>query len=144
MDIGRRAGVTGPMRKGPLASLRNMRRWFAQAVVLAVVLPALIGLLPQPALSETAALARDVMISVCGQDLPQQPDGGSQHKSGHDHCVLCGTQCLNCSPSLASAGPAFAAMPRQSAIPVAAAASTVAPPLQALLDASPPRGPPAA
>jgi len=118
-----------------------MRRWFVHAVALAMLLPALVGLLPQPALSASAALDRDLLISVCGQDMPQLPDGG-QHQSGHDHCLLCGNHCPSCSPSLASAGPAFTVVPRHAGRPQVAAARAIAPPLQALLDASPPRGPP--
>ena len=118
-----------------------MRRWFAHAVMLAFVLPALIGVLPQPALSASAALERDLLMSVCGQDMPQQDQGG-QHQTSHDHCVLCGNHCPSCSPTLAGATPAFAAVPRHAAIPEPAAVTAVAPPLQALLDASPPRGPP--
>ena len=118
-----------------------MRRWFAHAVVLALVLPALIGLLPQPALSASAALERDLIISVCGQDAPQQDQNG-QHQAVHDHCVLCGNHCTSCTPSLVGATPAFAAVPRRSGVPQAATAQAIAPPLQALLDASPPRGPP--
>ena len=129
------------MRKGVLASLRNMRRWFAQAVVLALVLPALVGLLPQPALSATAALDRDLLLSVCGQNLPQ-PGQDGQHQSTHDHCVLCGNHCPSCSPSLASGSPAFTPVPRHSGRPEPATAEAIAAPLQALLDASPPRGPP--
>ena len=120
-----------------------MRRWFIQAVVFAFVLPALIGLLPNPALSASAALDRDVLSSVCGQDMPQQPDGGAPHQTSHDHCVLCGNHCPSCSPSLAATTPAFTAAPRKTDIPAAVTASALAPPLQALLDASPPRGPPA-
>jgi len=118
-----------------------MRRWFAHAVALALLLPILIGLLPQPALSAAAALERDVMLSVCGSDQPQQP--GGEHHATHDHCVLCGNHGPNFTPTLASAAPAFTAVPRRSVAPAAATEQALAPPLQALLDASPPRGPPA-
>lgn len=118
-----------------------MRRWFAHAVAVALVLPVLIGLLPQPALSAASALERDLLLSICGEDLPQPGSGG--HQPTHDHCVLCGNHCPSCSPSLASAAPAFLAVPRRSHLPLAAAAAVIPPPLQALLDASPPRGPPA-
>ena len=117
-----------------------MRRWFAHAVALALLLPMLIGLLPQPAVSAAAALERDVMLSVCGSDQSQQP--GGEHHATHDHCVLCGTHGPNFTPTLASAAPAFTAAPRRSVAP-AAAAAVIPLPLQALLDASPPRGPPA-
>jgi hypothetical protein len=104
-------------------------------VALALLLPALIGLLPQPALSAASAFERDLLLSVCGEDAPQ-------HQSTHDHCVLCGSQCSGFSPSLAKAEPAFTAAPRRSLEPAVTVAATLAPPLQALLDASPPRGPP--
>lgn len=120
---------------------RPMRRWLAHAVALALVLPVLVGLLPQPALSAASALERDLLLSVCGQDLPHQ--GGGEHQSTHDHCVLCGSHGSTCSPSLASAAPAFSAAPRRSDLSEVTATAAIAPPLQALLDASPPRGPPA-
>lgn len=129
-----------PMRKGGLARLRNMRRWFAHAVVLALVLPALVGLLPRPALSAAAALDRDLLMSVCSQNLPQQDQ--SPHQATHDHCVLCGNHCPSISPSLAGGAPAFLPAPRRGGIPGPAAVHAIPPPLQALLDASPPRGPP--
>lgn len=122
--------------------MRGLRRWLAQAVALVLILPALLAVLPQPALSAAAALDRDLVISVCGQDGPQQK-GAPQHQTGHDHCVLCGSNCPGCSPSLLSAGPAFEALPEPPAPPRAGTAQAIAPPLQALLDASPPRGPPA-
>jgi hypothetical protein len=130
------------MRKGLLARLRNMRRWFIHAVVLTLMLPGLFGLLPQPALSASAALARDLQASVCGRDLPQQ-QGGGQHDQAHEHCMLCSSHCASCSPSLDSQTPAFAAAPRRSALASIEAAHLRPLPLQALLDASPPRGPPA-
>jgi hypothetical protein len=117
-----------------------LRRWLAQAVALALLLPALIGLLPQPALSAASAFERDLLLSVCGENAPQQ--GGGHHQSSHDHCVLCGSNCSSLSPSLANAEPAFTAAPRRSDEPTVTVAATLAPPLQARLDASPPRGPP--
>lgn len=129
------------MRRGPLTGLRNMRRWFVHAVALALVLPALVALLPQPALSASAALERDLLVSVCGRSMPL-PDHSGQHQVTHDHCVLCGNHCPGCSPSLAGAGPAFAPVPRDGARPTAATSGAIAPPLQALLESSPPRGPP--
>lgn len=128
------------MRGGIVTRLRGLRRWVAQAVGLALLLPALIGLLPQPALSAASAFERDLLLSVCGEDAPQQ--GGGQHQSTHDHCVLCSSHCSSTSPTLANAAPAFTSEPRRSDKPAMAVAATLAPPLQALLDASPPRGPP--
>ena len=119
-----------------------MRRWFAQAVVLAFMLPAVLGLLPQPALSASTALERDILISVCGQNGSGQQDR-DRHGASHEHCVLCGNPCPICSPSLTAATPAFGARPGLAGVPRAATADTVPAPLRALLDASPPRGPPA-
>lgn len=121
-----------------------MRRWLVQAVVMAFVLPALVGLLPQPALSASAALDRDIMMSVCGQDLPGKPGGVPQHQATHDHCVLCGSHCSSCSPMLAAVAPAYGATPRHDRRPETAPSHSIASPLQALLYGSPPRGPPAA
>lgn len=129
------------MCKGLLARLRNTRRWFIHAVALGLMLPALIGLLPQPALSASAALDRDLQASVCGRDLQQQ--GGGQHDQAHDHCMLCTGHCASRSPSLDKQTPAFAPAPRSSALARIEAAHHRPLPLQALLDASPPRGPPA-
>lgn len=136
------AGYPILMRNGCLVPLRSLRRWFVHAVALALLLPALIGLLPQPAISASAALERDVLMSVCGQDAPQQQDEGSGHPSGHDHCVLCASHGQASSPSLASATPAFMPVPLRGGIAVSVRPGAIAPPLQALLDASPPRGPP--
>ena len=119
-----------------------MRRRLVQAVALVLVLPALLALVPQPALSAAEALDRDLMASVCGQQVPGQGDQGQQHQL-HDHCVLCSSPGASSTPSLATAEPAFAARPRLAAVPQPATARTIAPPLQALLDSSPPRGPPA-
>lgn len=130
------------MHKGGLATFRNMHRWFVHAVMLALLLPALIGLLPQPAVSASAALERDLLVSVCGRDTPQQQDEGSRHPAGHDHCVLCSSHGTACSPSLAGAEPAFTPVPPQAGAPSRVRDGAIAPPLQALLDASPPRGPP--
>lgn len=130
------------MRRGLLATLRITRRWFAHVVMLALVLPVLIALLPQPALSASAALDRDVLLSVCGQSGPQQ-GGGARHQGVHDHCILCNSGCSTCSPALTAASPAFTAASRIAALPPAPEALSLPPPLQARLDGSPPRGPPA-
>ena len=130
------------MRRGIIVTLGRARRWLAQAVALVLVLPVLLSALPQPALSAAAALESDVMLSLCAGDGPQQGDHDGTHANGHDHCVLCGAACAGAGPSLANATPAFAAPPRRSGTPADRAAGALAPPLQARLDAVPPRGPP--
>ena len=121
--------------------MREKRRWIIQAVVFALVLPALMALVPQQALSASASLDRDILLSVCGKDGPQQ-DGGGAHTSPHEHCILCSSSCPSCSPALGAVAAAFASIPRALTVPRRAQAQSLAPPLQALLDASPPRGPP--
>lgn len=129
------------MRRGLIAELRALRRWIAQAVAVVLILPALLTLLPQPALSAAAALEQDLLSAVCGQDGSRQ-GGAPQHQTSHDHCVLCSSNCPSCSPGLLTAAPAFAALPPPPARPQDGTAQAIAPPLRALLDASPPRGPP--
>lgn len=141
MDNRSHCRLTGAMCKGALAGMRNMRRWFVHAVALALMLPAIIGLLPQQALSASAAFDRDFLVSVCGHDLPGQRTDGGQHQGGDDHCVLCAGHGFSCSPGIASVAPVSTAAPPGS-LPQPATASALAPPLQALLDARPPRGPP--
>ncbi|WP_421693219.1 hypothetical protein [Aestuariivirga sp.] len=121
--------------------MREKRRWFIHAVLFAFVLPVLLGLVPQQALSASAALDRDIQLSVCGKDGSQQGGGGS-HQSPHEHCILCSSGCPSCSPALGAAAPAFAAVPRPVAVPQPSQTLSLSPPLRALLDASPPRGPP--
>ena len=107
-----------------------------------LVLPALLAILPQPALSAAAALERDVMLSICGQDGPQQDGEGGHRSATHEHCVLCSASCSGVGPGLATATPAFAAQPQRPLLPQKEAAGRLAAPLAALLDASPLRGPP--
>lgn len=130
------------MRRRVTGSLGTARRWLVHAVALVLVLPVLLSALPQPALSVAAALERDVMLSLCAGDGPQQGDHDGTHANGHDHCVLCGAACAATGPSLANATPAFSGPPRRSGAPSEEATGTLARPLEARLDASPPRGPP--
>ncbi|MCA3554770.1 hypothetical protein [Aestuariivirga sp.] len=119
-----------------------MRRWLARAVALTLILPTLIAVLPQPALSASAALDRDLLMSGCGEDAPQRPDR-LPHQTAHDHCVLCASHCPGCGPSSDNGSPAFAHAPRHSGMPQALAAAALGRPPHALTAANPPRGPPA-
>lgn len=132
------------MRRGILPGLRKQRRWLAHAVAVFLVLPALIGLLPQAALSATAALERDAMASICGQDRPQPVDHDGQQHAGHDHCVVCATACAGLGPGLAAVSPAFATRPGRTGVLGALQAGETGSPLQASVAWRPPRGPPAA
>jgi hypothetical protein len=127
---------------GYIRPMASGRRGLVSVLVLALLLPVLIGLLPIPALSATAALERDIAVSLCdplGEPLQQ---GSPQHQAGHDHCILCGTSCPCCSPGISPASAAFASRPASSAIPLPQLGSAVMLRLLALLDVSPPRGPP--
>ena len=122
--------------------LRQARHWLARTMVFALLLPQLLGLLPQPSLSAAAALERDLAWSVC------DPAGGgpgerNEHNQQHDaQCILCTTGCQHCSPVLADEQP-FVPISRQLAglsarLPVTD--SLIVPGV--LRDGSPTRGPP--
>jgi hypothetical protein len=129
------------MRGGILSVLRQGRGWIIHAVVLALVLPVLSGLLPAPALSATAALDRDIAVSLCATANGEAPDGQQQHPARHDACVLCAL-----GGALSGPAPGDAAV-----VAIARMAGKVLHPRQAstglqpshFLTGSPPRGPPA-
>lgn len=130
------------MHWGWLTRLMSSRRGIAAALALSLLLPALIGLLPQPALSASAALDRDIALSQCNPSGASKEQGAPQHEAGHDHCILCGTSCPGGSPTLSSGGVAFTAAPEPSAVHLSLTAEALPRPHLALRDASPPRGPP--
>jgi hypothetical protein len=131
------------MHWGLLGSLRARRRVAIHAVVLALVLPLLLGLAPMRAAAGEAALARDIAASLCGPSVPGGlPDGTEDHR-GHGACILCASCAV---PAVSPPGEAIAALlapPRPAGGFRPMPAAGVPPPLRALLDASPPRGPPA-
>jgi hypothetical protein len=122
--------------------LRALRRGVAAAMAVALVLPALLTLLPQPALSAAVALDRDLLHSLCDPSGAPHDDGEPPNHADHGNCILCGTSCPAGGPSLTPAGPAFTALPAPPGISKPRKAVAVPPPLRALIDASPPRGPP--
>jgi hypothetical protein len=80
-----------PMMKGLMTVLRRQQRAVSRVVVLAFLLPLLLGLLPQRALSAEEALLRDLATSLCPEDVAGLPIG---HQPGdqsdrHGQCVLC-------------------------------------------------------
>jgi hypothetical protein len=107
-------------------------------VLLAILVPVLLGLLPQP----VSSFERDLAVSVCGTQT--QPGAPGHQSGGHDHCILCSAGCTHSGPALAGPVPAFApAAPEPCAFARITAQAGIPLPLRALLDASPPRGPPA-
>ncbi|WP_409764561.1 hypothetical protein [Aestuariivirga sp.] len=107
-------------------------------MLLAFLVPMLLAVLPQP----VSSLERDLAFSVCGSET--EPGAPGHASAGHDHCILCSAGCPHSGPAPAEPFPAFA--PPATA-PCAAARNTarigIPLPLRALLDAIPPRGPPA-
>jgi len=88
--------------------LRTRQGGFSLGLVLAMLLPLLLGAVPAPALSAERQLASDIASSRCS---PNGSDNGPRHDPAtHDCCILC-------------AGPAKA---------------TAAPPLRGGIDAVPP------
>jgi hypothetical protein len=114
------------------------------AVVLALVLPLVFGLLPQLAGATANALDRDIAASVCGPSNPGGPAEGTAHHTGHGDCILCGSCAAIGGAAPAGSGAAFSAVPRRVEAVPAVPPAGLPPPLRALLDASPPRGPPSA
>lgn len=130
------------MHRGLIAWLRSCRRSIAQTLVLALLVPLLLGLLPQPGLSAGQALARDIAASICDPSGEQR--GEHQPQGHHDSCILCTSgQCAS-TPSLAAASAAFTAFPQEAGPLPPAARIGIPALLEALIDGSPPRGPPRA
>jgi hypothetical protein len=132
------------MHWGLLGSLRARRRVAVHAVVLALVLPLLLGLAPPRAVAGEAALARDIAASFCGSSVPGElPDGGTADHPGHGACILCASCAVPAASTPGEAVAALLAPPRPAGGFRPMPAAGIPPPLRALLDASPPRGPPA-
>lgn len=67
------------------------RRAMARLLVIALLLPTLLGLLPALPLSAEAALAQAAMQSLCTEAGPKNP---GHPPAGHDqHCILCSAGC---------------------------------------------------
>jgi hypothetical protein len=130
------------MHWGWLSRLGLYRRWVAHAVILALAIPALLGLLPAPAISAAAALDRDLATSLCGS-LPSGAAGGQeQHSPSHPDCILCAVCTAAAGPALATGGPAFPGFPQSFAAVSPPLTAFARPDLSLLRSGSPPRGPP--
>lgn len=131
------------MAKSVLERLRQQRRSIIHWVIAALVLPVLLGLLPQPALSEAAALERDLASFTCSLDPAGAADreNGSRH-SQHDQCILCASGCPVCAPVLLGGVPS-AALPRLKQAHLQQPADHITAILRGVLrQGSPPRAPP--
>lgn len=130
------------MHRSPLTCLRPYRRWIVHTVMLALVLPAFLGLLPQPAISAAAALERDIALSVCGPFGAYGPAGQDQHPARHDACILCVVCATASGPAPGDAASAFLGVPRTAGRSPHPVPSRLRPLPSLLLFANPPRGPP--
>lgn len=121
--------------------LRARQAGFSLGLVLAMLLPLLLGAIPAPALSAEGQIASDIASSRCS---PTAGDGGPRHDPAtHDCCILC-----------AGLGQGTAAPPLKGGIDamlpdVVATLHYAAPPLPSAaavpgFDHIAPRGPPAA
>jgi hypothetical protein len=130
------------MHRGWLCRLRQNRRWIFHAVAIALVLPVLLGLLPNPASSAASALERDIALSVCGSYGNGGPAGPQQHPAHPDACILCSICAAATAPAPGDAGAAVDALNRTPAVSSLPRATHSRPALSWLLFGSPPRGPP--
>ena len=130
------------MRTGWLQSLRAHRHGIVRWMVAAMVLPLVMALMPAPAISASAALDRDLGLSVCSSSGSGYPANGNLPGADHQHCIVC---TVGCSVHASGLDAQQASVPAPaaghvSAIP--AETGTGVPHLRAMLRGSPPRGPP--
>lgn len=97
-----------------LAGLRRNRIGIARLLVALLMLPAVLGLLPKPALTQEQAFAAALAASRCtGDSSPQIPDAPGRH----DHsCILCQVSCPLVGPALQPDTAAFPAPPRLASV----------------------------
>lgn len=130
------------MRTGWLAAMAVRRQVVVHLIAVALLLPLMIGLLPQPVLSATEALDRDIAMSTCVRP-DAAPAGGQHHDAAlHDCCILCAAGCAISGPALSEGVAAFAAAPRIAGFTPMLADRGIIVRREVLLDGSPPRGPP--
>ena len=93
------------MYRGWISRLKRIRHVTAQVVAVAMVLPALLSLLPQPALSAAALLEQDLARAICSETGPHS--SAPQGQPGHERstsCILCGV-CASAGGGGLSSGP---------------------------------------
>ena len=138
-------GASSPfMVRGWLSPCRTHRRSIVHAVLFALLLPLLLAIAPQPSLSASATLERDLALSICSGSGADHPAGQDDHSAGHQQCILCASCATGQAPLLGGGSAAFMAAPRTTEARPVLPHRGVPPLLRAMLDARPPRGPPAA
>ena len=131
------------MHQGWISRLRRIRRATAQVVAVAMLLPALFSLLPQPALSAAAQLEQDLARALCSESGSHStaPEGHAGHE-GSASCILCAACASAGSTGLSgAAGGVSLALPERG-MGQRLAAQRPRQHLPAPSGGSPPRGPP--
>ena len=124
--------------------LRRQQRAVGRVVMFVFLLPLLLGLLPQRALSAEEALLRDLATSLCSENVAGSPVGDQSGGQGdrHGQCALCvagtphvGPLVPSCIGVIATSEDGLFAVPELD--------RTARPPRHLIPpDDSPPRGPP--
>jgi hypothetical protein len=128
------------MARGLFISLNRKRRGIVSWMIAALILPVLIGLVPQPALSAAQALDRAIADSLCGTQAPASQQ--DRHQDHIQHCILCSSGTLCCTMALPAGGAAAAPHPDHSGRPLLSEGSTLPSAFALHRDGSPPTGPP--
>lgn len=130
------------MHRGWISRLRLTRHVTARVMAVAMLLPALLSLLPQPALSAAAQLEQDLARAVCSASGAHAgaPQGQAGHE-GNTSCILCGVCASAGCAGLSGAGGALLAPPLLG-MGLRLAAQLPRQNLPAPSGGSPPRGPP--
>lgn len=131
---------------GGFRGLQNWQRhWLVHWLVAVMLLPAIFGVLPQPALSAAATLERDLALSVCSHAGEDQAGRQDHQAPRHDQqCVLCALGCPVCGPALRTTGADFRVVRSGSSFCWRLSETRFALIHGVLREGSPPRGPPVA
>lgn len=130
------------MNGGWLDRVRLHRRWIVHAVLVALLVPVLLGVLPVTGHSAESMLERDLALSLCSSDRQDGLPGEEQGPSHSETCVLCSACAATAGRSLVEIVSAFAE-PSHSPLPAVYCQAVLLRPLESLrLLGSPPRGPP--
>lgn len=131
------------MHRGWLSRLRFTRHVTAQLVAVAMLLPALLSLLPQPALSAAAQLEQDLARALCSESgtHPAAPQDHARHE-GSASCILCAACASAGGPGLSGAAGGVSLAPPDLGMGLRLAAQLPRQHLPAPSGGSPPRGPP--
>lgn len=131
------------MRKCFLTSLGLKRQAIALSTLFALILPLLLALAPQRALSAEEAAVREFAGSICGPSNETSPVGGG-HPDGHQQCLFCLAGCATgcAAPSADRIGETLGIADQAGSLFLCIVAGSA---IHAVpKDGNPPRGPPSA